>query len=88
MGCRRYTVHGHVQGVWFRASTREQAVRLGISGHAINLADGGVEVLACGTADALDTLGEWLQRGPDLARVDRVTCEPVGDSVQSGFTTG
>ena len=69
---RQFTVHGRVQGVWFRDSTRREAERLGITGHAINLPDGSVEVLANGTRDALAELEKWLHRGPPLASVARV----------------
>ena len=72
MAVARFIVRGKVQGVWFRASTREKAVRLGLRGHAVNLANGGVEVLAVGEAGALDALERWLHRGPPLARVESV----------------
>ena len=45
MAAVRFTIGGRVQGVWFRAATREQALALGLQGHANNLADGTVEVL-------------------------------------------
>lgn len=45
-----------MQGVWFRASTRDQALALGLRGHAVNLDDGSVEVVAAGLPDALDAL--------------------------------
>ena len=48
--CRLFLVSGKVQGVFFRASTRERALDLGLCGRAINLADGGVEVIAEGDA--------------------------------------
>ena len=86
--CRKFRVEGRVQGVWFRESTRQQAGRLGISGHAINCADGSVEVLACGDSTALDRLGEWLRRGPPMAQVKSVSAEAwVGDCPEH-FTTG
>ena len=72
MAAARFIVHGKVQGVWFRASTRDVAVRLGLTGHARNLANGDVEVLAMGDAEAIVTLADWLQQGPPLARVDAV----------------
>ena len=72
MPTARFLVSGQVQGVGFRASTREQAARLGVRGHACNLADGSVEVLAAGDAAAIDALERWLQVGPPLARVDAV----------------
>lgn len=68
----RFRVSGVVQGVFFRASTREQALRLGLCGYAKNLADGAVEVLAVGEDDAVDALEQWLHVGPPKARVDAV----------------
>lgn len=88
MPCHRYIVSGRVQGVWFRASTREQAERLNINGRASNLPDGRVEVLACGGKAALDELATWLRHGPDRARVDKLTCETVEESPPPGFHTG
>ena len=43
--CRKFTIEGRVQGVWFRESTRQQAVRMDLTGYAINLPNGSVEVL-------------------------------------------
>jgi acylphosphatase len=76
----RFLVSGRVQGVFFRASTREEALRLGLTGHARNLPDGAVEVLASGDAAALDALAEWLRQGPPAARVEVLTREPLPDS--------
>ena len=87
----RFLVEGRVQGVWFRGSTQQQAMRLGITGHAINLADGRVEVVAVGESSAVEQLGAWLQKGPPLARVDRVVREPdpvVNPAPDSAFITG
>ena len=72
MAVTRFLVGGRVQGVWFRAGTRDEASRLGLRGHARNLADGRVEVLAVGDADAIAQLADWLRHGPPLARVDSV----------------
>ena len=69
---RAYLVRGRVQGVAYRASTRAEAQRLGLNGHALNRADGSVEVLATGTPDALAKLESWLWRGPPAALVDSV----------------
>lgn len=71
---RRWLVAGKVQGVWFRASTRKEAEKLGLGGHAINLDDGRVEVLAEGEAQALEELEHWLTKGPRLARVTGLEC--------------
>ena len=69
---RRFTIKGRVQGVWFRDSTRKVAESLGLSGHAINLNDGNVEVFACGEQAAIDQLADWLRDGPRMAKVDQV----------------
>jgi acylphosphatase len=71
----RFYVSGRVQGVAFRAHTRQQALALGLRGHACNLADGRVEVIAAGDAAAIDSLERWLQHGPPLARVDHLVRE-------------
>ena len=70
-------MRGRVQGVWFRASTAERAVALGLRGRAENRPDGSVLVHAAGPAEALDRLVEWLHRGPPMARVDAVEVESV-----------
>lgn len=72
MAAARFLVRGKVQGVWFRASTRDEALMLGLRGYASNLSNGDVEVLAVGDADAIDRLAAWLQQGPPMARVDAV----------------
>jgi acylphosphatase len=88
---RRATVHGHVQGVWYRASTAQQASALGLRGHARNLDDGSVEVLAVGPGAAVDALIEWLWEGPPLAKVTGVVVEELNvdalGHLGAGFAT-
>ena len=85
---RRFTVRGRVQGVWFRDSTRREATALGLSGSAVNLDNGDVEVHAYGDSDALQTLELWLRRGPPLAQVtellvsDEAWCDVKGFAVR------
>ncbi|MFN2337825.1 MAG: acylphosphatase [Gammaproteobacteria bacterium] len=86
--CLRCRVSGRVQGVFFRASTRKQARELGLCGHARNLADGSVEVLACGPDKDVAVLREWLWVGPPAARVETVECEWVETMQPEDFTTG
>jgi len=85
---RRARIEGRVQGVYFRASTAQRATALGISGHARNLPDGAVEVLAAGSSEAVEALLDWLRHGPPLARVESVSVEPAdtGD-IPAGFAT-
>ena len=75
--CIRCYVSGRVQGVFYRASTQEQAESLGVVGYAKNLPDRSVEVLACGTDKALGELKAWLWQGPRHAEVAEVECEPA-----------
>jgi len=87
--CIKCTVSGKVQGVWFRGNTQAQAQQLGVTGYAHNLRDGRVEVLACGTAESLRSLQDWLWQGPRLAEVSDVQCEAVHvNPMPSGFTIG
>jgi acylphosphatase len=72
MAAARFFIDGIVQGVFFRASTRKQALELGVRGYARNLPDGRVEVLAVGDVQAVERLFEWLKQGPPSARVDNV----------------
>ena len=79
---------GRVQGVFFRVSTRRLALSLGLRGHALNLGDGSVEIVACGDDRAVGVLKQWLQDGPDMARVDELVCEPVAADCPAGFRVG
>lgn len=88
MPCARFIVTGRVQGVFFRAATRERALQLGVSGHAKNRTDGSVEVVASGSPQALDELDGWLHHGPPAARVGHVRREALPEQTLRGFTTG
>jgi acylphosphatase len=89
---RRCLVAGRVQGVFYRATTRSRAEALGVTGHARNLPDGRVEVLACGTPAAVEALCDWLWDGPPAAHVTAVDAEMVAvESLgewPSAFRTG
>jgi acylphosphatase len=83
----RFVVSGKVQGVFFRASTRDRAQALGLRGFAKNLADGRVEVLAAGDDAAIDELAAWLREGPPMARVDDLERLPAReDEAGQGFS--
>lgn len=68
-------VSGKVQGVFFRASARERAQSLGITGFVRNEPDGSVYIEAQGEEDALDEFLQWCHRGPANASVQK--CEAV-----------
>jgi acylphosphatase len=82
---KRCLVSGEVQGVSFRASTVERARRLGVTGWVKNLADGCVEVVACGGEQAVDDLCAWLWEGPARAEVEDVRCEPADVEAPEDF---
>jgi len=82
---RRYRISGKVQGVYFRAATRDAARALGITGWARNLPDGTVEVVAAAAPAALTAFERWLAQGPPRARVDAVLSEACDDAVGPGF---
>jgi acylphosphatase len=84
--CVRCHVAGRVQGVFYRASTRHEAQQLGIKGYAKNLYDGRVEVVACGSVEAIETLQSWLSRGPADANVTGVSCEAINYHDYQDFT--
>jgi len=71
----RARVHGKVQGVWFRAWTRDTARELGLTGWVRNLPSGDVEVLAQGDRGQLEALILRLWDGPPLARVTDIRSE-------------
>ncbi|MFQ5934980.1 MAG: acylphosphatase [Acidiferrobacterales bacterium] len=75
--CMRFLVSGRVQGVFYRGTTQTTAKRLGLRGFARNLADGRVEVVACGESTGLKELENWLWQGPPHARVTEVVAEEI-----------
>ena len=82
---RRYLISGRVQGVGFRAFAETQAAIEGLHGWVRNLADGQVEVLLEGDAQAVDRAEAKLRRGPAGARIQDVV---VDDVPPSGRATG
>jgi acylphosphatase len=83
--CRRCRVTGRVQGVSYRAFAQRLARQLGVMGHARNLPDGSVEVLACGAPEAVAGLCEWLRRGPPHAEVTALECSDVAGQEPDRF---
>jgi acylphosphatase len=65
-------ISGRVQGVFFRASAQQEAMRLGLVGEVRNLPAGCVEVIAEGPRDALEEFVAWCRRGPPSAEVENV----------------
>ena len=89
MICKKCLVGGRVQGVFYRATAARRAGELGISGHARNLADGRVEVLACGDSQVVEAFVSWLWIGSSACKVTSVeaTDAPVNAPLPAGFRT-
>lgn len=68
-------IMGKVQGVGFRANTRREARKLGLTGWVRNLSDGSVEVVAEGKKEDIVSLISWAREGPRLAKVKNVEVE-------------
>jgi acylphosphatase len=82
---RRVVVHGQVQGVWFRASTQEEARLARVSGWVCNRPDGSVEAVFEGTRDAVERMLRYVRRGPRGARVERVEVHEEAPCGEQGF---
>lgn len=80
----RVLVSGRVQGVWFRAWTKEQAEALSLSGWVRNRQDGRVEAVFSGPEADVDAMLEGVRSGPRLARVDDIEAEAC-DAPETGF---
>jgi acylphosphatase len=89
MICRRSFVSGRVQGVFYRATCVKKAGSLGLTGHARNLVDGRVEVLAFGEEAAVNEFVAWLWEGSPASKVSDVATEHADPaSVQrTGFVS-
>lgn len=68
-------ISGRVQGVWYRGSTQETAISLGLTGWVRNLASGQVEALIEGERSRIEQMINWCQQGPPAARVSSVETE-------------
>ena len=68
-------VKGKVQGVYYRQTTQEKAMALGITGTARNLPDRTVKIIATGTKPQLDKLLAWCRQGPSRAEVNSIECK-------------
>ena len=78
-------VYGKVQGVWYRASTRNKARELGLCGIVRNEADGSVYIEAEGPEAAIEALREWCKQGPPHARVEHIESKTMAPAGRSSF---
>jgi len=89
--CKKCWVGGRVHGVYYRATAAQRARQLGVRGYARNLADGRVELLACGDAQAVAQFVSWLWIGSSASKVtsvEVVEAAPDPESVAAEFAIG
>ena len=90
MVCKKCLVGGRVQGVFYRATAARRARELGVHGHARNLPDGRVEVLACGEEASVSTFVQWLWVGSSASWVTSVEVSDAATeaaNIRRGFRT-
>ncbi len=76
----RISINGKVQGVWFRASAKDKAISLGLTGKVWNQPDGNVGAIVQGSLNKIIQFVEWCKEGPPLAKVAEVIEEELTDS--------
>ena len=76
-------IYGRVQGVWFRASTKQKAEQLGINGWVRNTVDGNVEAIFEGEENSVNEMLNWCHHGPPMAEVEKV--EVKNQNSTNGF---
>ena len=86
---RAFLISGHVQGVFFRDTTKKEALKLGLNGSAVNLPDDTVKVCLRGESKDIDLLERWLHMGPELAQVESVIEVDIDQQLElNGFKVG
>jgi acylphosphatase len=83
---RHVIIHGRVQGVWFRDTTRHEATRRSVTGWVRNRSDGAVEAWFEGPPDAVASIVAWCHEGPPRADVERVEVEEAEPRGLPGFS--
>ena len=82
---RRVAVRGHVQGVFFRETTRRRAQTVGVAGWVSNRPDGTVEAVFEGEREGVEQLVAFARAGPRGARVDWVDVVSEEPEALEGF---
>ena len=80
-------ISGKVQGVWFRASTKQEAEKIGVTGWVKNTLDGEVEAIFQGTKEKIQLIIDWCHHGPLLSNVTNVIVKDIDpNEIYSSFS--
>ncbi|UGA56274.1 acylphosphatase [Vibrio sp. VB16] len=83
--CMKFIVSGVVQGVGFRYHTCHEGNKRGLTGYAKNLDNGDVEVIACGDESSIESLHDWLKKGPRMSIVNQLLSQQLEFKSYKGF---
>ncbi len=83
--CMKFIVSGVVQGVGFRYHTCHEGNKRGLTGYAKNLDNGDVEVIACGDKSSIESLHDWLKKGPRMSIVNQLLSQQLEFKSYKGF---
>ncbi len=86
MPTQHLLIKGKVQGVFFRATAREVAEKIGLTGWVKNTPTGDVEATVSGTDEQVDKFRSWCESGPERAKVEKVIAEKVPEKSFEKFT--
>lgn len=79
-------IKGRVQGVYYRASAKDKADELGVTGWVRNTRDGDVELLAVGSQDRIEAMIRWCHIGPPASKVTAVEVRSLPEQACDGFS--
>ena len=79
-------VKGKVQGVFYRATAKEVADKMGLKGWVRNTEEGAVEIMVSGTEEAVNEFVAWCRKGPSRAVVEDVMVTPKEETAFESFS--
>jgi acylphosphatase len=85
MPTRRLKIHGKVQGVFYRATAKKIADRIGLTGWVKNLKTGEVEAVICGSEEQIESFIYWAREGPERAEVSHIDIKHEPEEIFSSF---
>ncbi len=78
----KIVIRGKVQGVWFRASAKDEALSIGLKGKVWNNPNGSVGAIVQGDRDTINLFISWCWKGPGMAKIDDVLVEDIDSDIK------